>query len=132
MKEIAQQRSRAVSKYCHNDVFTFNLLWDNGQLRAIDWELSGYGDVYFELAVVAYSNRYTSAEERQLLTTYFGEYDDEMSQILQSMRYVSLIREVAWAMLMAAIVQDPLNHSMDYIAFQKQVIERLDGGYLSL
>jgi thiamine kinase-like enzyme len=129
MNEIAQQRSGAVEKYCHNDIFTFNLLWDEGQLRAIDWELSGYGDVFFELSVMAYSNNYTTAEERQLLTAYFGEYDDEMQCILKDMRYVSLIREVAWAMLMTAIVQDPLNHSMDYVGFQKQVIERLDGGY---
>ena len=133
MDEIASQRSGAVEQYCHNDAFTFNLLWDQeGELRAIDWEISGYGDVFFELSVVAYSNRYTPAEERQLLTTYFGEYDQDMHRMLRSMRYVSLIREVAWAMLMTAIVKDPVNHDMDYIAFQKQVIERLDGGHLSL
>jgi hypothetical protein len=55
-----------------------------------------------------------------------------MQQILMAMRYVCLIREVAWAMLMTAIVRDPVNHHMDYLAFQKQVIERLDGGYLDL
>jgi len=132
MVEIAEQRKNAVEKYCHNDIFTFNLLWDDGQLRAVDWELSGYGDIYFELAVVAFSNHFSAEEERQLLTAYFGEYNDDMQQILMAMRYVCLIREVAWAMLMTAIVRDPVNHHMDYLAFQKQVIERLDGGYLDL
>jgi thiamine kinase-like enzyme len=132
MNEIARQYNCENKMYCHNDIFVHNLLWDEGHLRAIDWELSGYGDEYFELASIACSEHYTPSEECQLLGAYFGEYDDEMQHRLQAMRYVGLIREIALAMLMVAIVNDPVNHTMDYVGFQKYVIDRLDAGFLSV
>lgn len=131
MQEISRQYDCSCDKYCHNDIFVHNLIQEDGCLRAIDWELSGYGDEFFELASIAYSERYTAAEERQLLTAYFGEWNDDMQNKLQAMRYVGLIREVAWAMLMTAIVECPVNHDMDYVGFQKRVIDQLDAGSLS-
>lgn len=131
MRELAAGWDGGEKRYCHNDVFTHNLIRSGGKLKAIDWELSGTGDVYFELATVAYGCHYSAAEEIMLLEAYFGAdevhaADGGHLRKLRAMRYVGLIREVAWAMLMSAIVVDPVNHDMDFKGFQASMVGRLD------
>jgi thiamine kinase-like enzyme len=141
MRQIERERSREdgwAHRYCHNDFFTFNLIFNDAdpqaaaQLRLIDWEMSGWGDIFFDLAAIPYTNNFSVEEERIWLEIYFGDCDDDLLCTLHNMRYVSLIREAAWALLNHAIVKDPVNHKMDYLGFANHVITRLDAGKLSL
>ena len=54
---------------CHNDVHSLNVV-DDGALRLIDWEYSGYGDPMFDLASICVYHRYTRPERERLLEAY--------------------------------------------------------------
>jgi len=141
MRQIERERSREDGwshRYCHNDFFTFNMILDEADsqapahLRLIDWEMSGWGDIFLDLTAVPYTNNFTVEEEKIWLANYFGACDEDLILTLHNMLYVSLIREVAWALLSYAIVKDPVNHKMDYMGFANYVITRLDAGKLNL
>jgi thiamine kinase-like enzyme len=129
------QDSDTTGKFCHNDFFIFNMVYDeggSGAIRLTDWELSGTGDVFFELSTLPYVNRYGEEQERCLLQAYFGCCDDDMLRTLHNMMVVSLVREIGWALLHTALVKDPVNHNIDYMGFVHFVLERLDAGHHTL
>jgi thiamine kinase-like enzyme len=119
-------------KFCHNDFFTVNTLFDGQKLTIIDWELSGYGDVFFDLASLPFSVAFTEAEEKTLLSQYFGYYDDEQFRILQDMKFMNMLREVAWALFHARIGAETVNHNFDYYKHAVWVMERIEQGHNSL
>jgi thiamine kinase-like enzyme len=134
MDAIAQRRSRDrefTRKYCHNDFYTFNIIHDHPMV-VVDWELSGYGDVFFDLATIPFSNGFDEAEDKLLLESYFGYFDEDQVQILYDMKFMNMLREVTWALLHSALVKDPVNHTMDYYGFALQVIDRLQQGHVTL
>jgi thiamine kinase-like enzyme len=141
MRQIERERSRAAGwyrRYCHNDFFIFNMIYNQADalapagLRLIDWEMSGWGDIFLDLATVPYTNNFTIEEEQTWLEHYFGACDPDLLHALHDMRYVSLIREAAWALLSQAIVTDPVNHQMNYLGFARYVVTRLDAGKMTL
>lgn len=40
--------------YCHKDLNSVNYL-DDGQVSILDWEFTGIGDIYFDLATLVYA-----------------------------------------------------------------------------
>lgn len=98
VEDIAYKRSgdKAYNnKFCHNDSFTCNMIYSNNNLQVIDWELSGYGDVFFSLAIIPFFNRFTKPQEKAWLKLYFGHYEEEQYMILQDMKFMNMVREVA-------------------------------------
>lgn len=90
---------------CHNDLFEANLL-DDGNVRIIDWEFVGMGDVFFDLAtlVLAYDTRGLPGDLRDfILREYFGVLRAEDRQHLESMAFVALLCVAAWAVLHHAL-----------------------------
>jgi thiamine kinase-like enzyme len=118
--------------YCHNDFFTINTIYHDGVVRMIDWELSGVGDIFFDLVALPYTCNFSSTQEKLLLESYFGTPDDEVARILQDMKFVALVREAAWALLHSAIIKDPVNHKTDYYGFAVHVTKRLSAGLTTL
>jgi thiamine kinase len=57
---------------CHNDVHHLNVV-DDGTLRLIDWEYSGVGTPWFDLASLCVYHGFTSAERELLLESYFSQ-----------------------------------------------------------
>jgi thiamine kinase-like enzyme len=65
--------NRPESRLCHNDLGRGNFIDDGTQLWLIDWECAGVGDPYYDLAIVAHNNRFTSEQETELVQAYAGQ-----------------------------------------------------------
>jgi thiamine kinase-like enzyme len=131
MDEIEKKRAQDriyTKKFCHNDLHLFNMLFNDEKLTVIDWELSGYGDVFFDIASIALTNQFSIEEEKKFLSLYFGFYDEEQFIILQEMKYMNMIREITWSFLHHGLNHDK-NLENDYYQFALHVIERLKQGY---
>lgn len=86
---------------CHNDLFAGNLL-DADPVRVIDWEFSGMGDVFFDLATLGVATDEfapLSGEHRSIiLTEYFGDETVENRRRLDDMVFVVRLHVVAWGL----------------------------------
>ena len=118
--------------YCHNDYYTYNILNANGKLYVIDWELSGEGDIFFDLATLSYSNAYTEALDTHLLQCYFGAVEDEYYAALRDMKYMNMLRDATWGLLHAGMEENVINHDLNYLDYGMGVLKRLQEGYLYL
>jgi thiamine kinase-like enzyme len=108
VERIAYHRSNDKEfnyKFCHNDSFLCNMIYSNQQLQIIDWELSGVGDVFFELTLIPFTNQFSEADERDWLKLYFGHCEEDAFRIFQDMKFVSVVREVAWGMFYSEITK---------------------------
>ena len=62
---------------CHNDLLNLNWMDEEvageiGELRLLDWEYGGMGDIFFDLGNFCHHHRLTEDQERLLLHEYFG------------------------------------------------------------
>lgn len=85
--------------------------------------LGGVGDIFFDLAAIPFSNRFTEQQEKNWLQSYFGYYEEEQYAILQDMKYMNMLRECSWGLLYSGLAKGQLNHNFDYYAYAKHVIE---------
>lgn len=99
MDEIELVRSKDkenINKYCHNDYHTvYNMLLNNEKLTIIDWELSGIGDIFFDLATISSDNNFGIKEDIILLESYFGIFNKEHLNTLNDMKFICMLKEVA-------------------------------------
>jgi thiamine kinase-like enzyme len=77
MGQLAYRRSLDKTysqRFYHNDYYPFNLIWSPPckELYVVDWELSGVGDIFFDLAAIPFSNRFTVLQEKNWVQSYFG------------------------------------------------------------
>ncbi len=124
----AEKHAVCTAAYCHNDVYTINILENGGELCLIDWELSGVGSVFFDLATVSSINRYTEEEDNLLLGEYFGRIEDEYFVLLRDMKVMNMLREVAWALLHHAMQAKSPNHHFNYYENAVHFLNRLKDG----
>ncbi len=94
--ETALPRERALIRPCHNDLWGPNLIDDGNQVRIVDWEYAGMGDVYFDLADFAIYHSTSDDDDRALLRLYFGEVLDAALARLKLMKIVARLREAMW------------------------------------
>jgi len=118
-------------KYCHNDFLNNNILFDEGKICVIDWELSGMGDIYMDLGTLPYQMNFSEEKEKLLLTSYFGYYDEEMSLNLKNLKYAGMVREMLWGFFFEGLNQKSVNHDMDYHGAGNFVYERLHNGFIT-
>jgi thiamine kinase-like enzyme len=89
-------------RFCHNDLFWVNVL-DDGNVRFIDWELAGVGDIYYDLSTLFYA--YDSADtlprelQEYVLECYFGEVRDENWTRLEGMKFMLMFYSAMWGLL---------------------------------
>ncbi|WP_164545216.1 phosphotransferase [Antribacter gilvus] len=141
LREVDAIEARAAARgdgeaYCHNDFYRFNVIADDGRLTVLDWELSGVGNVYFDLATPAFHEGYTPDEDRLLIEAYFGEYDDQHAAALHDFKYMNMVREVGWALAHAALdAARPeavhVNHSLDYVKEAMWFLGRILAGHVT-
>ncbi|MCR2803568.1 choline kinase family protein [Paenibacillus soyae] len=135
VEKIAYKRSDDKTynnKFCHNDSFLCNMIFTGDQLQIIDWELSGIGDIFFELTLIPFSNRFNEAEEREWLTMYFGRLEEDAFHIFQDMKFVSMVREVAWGMFYSGLTKDEPANDFDYYKFAEYCVQRIENGIYSI
>jgi thiamine kinase-like enzyme len=102
-------------RFCHNDLFCVNVL-DDGEIRFIDWEFAGVGDIYYDLATLtyAYDSFDTLSLELQeyLLACYFGEVSDTHWTRLEGMQYMLLFFTAMWGLLQQGMQNEGLVQSV--------------------
>ena len=119
--------------YCHNDMFTHNMIQSrDGSIKLIDWELSGLGDIWFDLATISFSCGFNPSEDETMLLAYFGSIDDQKQKTLHDMKFVCMIREIGWALLHTAMNRLLPTPGTDYLEFANTVLDRLKQGLVTL
>jgi thiamine kinase-like enzyme len=81
---------------CHDDLLNLNFLDDHGDVRILDWEYSGMGDIYFDLANFCHHHRFTDEQVRAWLAAYFGEATPQRFARLKLMWPMSEVHESMW------------------------------------
>lgn len=86
---------------CHNDLLNLNWLEEDvpgstGELRLLDWEYAGMGDVFFDLANFSHNHRLNEGQLRLLVQEYFGEVTAKSMARLRLMWPMSELREAMW------------------------------------
>jgi len=89
---------------CHNDLLNANFL-DDGQIRILDWEYAGMGDVVFDLANFSAHHVFSDEQDCWLLECYFGQVTTARWARLKLMEIISDFREAMWGMVQIGISQ---------------------------
>jgi hypothetical protein len=73
LKELALElQPFLVEKPCHHDINPNNILYSDGKIYFIDWELAGQGDPFFDLATPVILYSMDQNQEDAVLHAYFG------------------------------------------------------------
>jgi thiamine kinase-like enzyme len=99
--EEALMRNPYIPTPCHNDLLNLNWLDEDvpgeiGEIRLLDWEYAGMGDIFFDLANFCHHHRLSDDQCRLLLQTYFGEVTPKNFAHLKLMWPVSEVHEAMW------------------------------------
>jgi len=86
---------------CHNDLLNLNWLEEDvpgeiGELRLLDWEYAGMGDIFFDLANFSHHHRLNEEQVDTFLYEYFGEVTDKQYARLRLMWPMSELHESMW------------------------------------
>jgi len=93
---------------CHDDLLNLNFLDEDvpgeiGELRLLDWEYAGMGDIFFDLANFSHHHRLNDDMVRLLLEEYFGEVTPKHFARLKLMWPMSEIHEAMWGTTQSGI-----------------------------
>jgi thiamine kinase-like enzyme len=85
----------------HNDLLNLNWLeedvpGDIGEIRLLDWEYAGMGDIFFDLANFSHHHRLNEDQVDNFLYEYFGEVTDKQYARLRLMWPMSELHESMW------------------------------------
>jgi len=88
---------------CHDDLLNLNFLDEGGELRILDWEYAGMGDIYFDLANFSHHHELSDDQIEQFLLSYFGEVRPACKARLRLLWPVSEVHEALWGTLQTGI-----------------------------
>ena len=85
----------------HNDLLNLNWLeedvpGDIGEIRLLDWEYAGMGDIFFDLGNFAHHHRLNEEQVDNFLYEYFGEVTNKQYARLRLMWPMSELHESMW------------------------------------
>jgi thiamine kinase-like enzyme len=131
--EADQQRdSSDWQKFCHNDLVSVNYLFIEPERRilVLDWEFSGLGDIYFDLATVVYTHdnvgSIPSELEEVMLECYFGAVSDFQRRRLAGMKYMLMLFTGMWGLAQAGMQRAgliPAVEGFDYLEFARYLFD---------
>lgn len=125
--EAMRQADRSMGEGLnHNDLWANNMLDDGERLWLVDWEFSGPGDGYFDLATVSMAGGFGAAEDARLL----GEYGAGAYETLQSAKWAVRLFEAAWSLVMhhqSMDRYDAAGKTFDFLGHSKAMFASLDG-----
>ncbi len=125
--ETDQQRdSSDWQRFCHNDLVCVNYLYSapDHKISVLDWEFSGWGDLYYDLATIVYTHDSEGPIppelEEIILATYFGAVTDQQRRRLDGMKYMLMLFTGLWGlaqhgMQTAGLI--PAVEGFDYLEF---------------
>jgi thiamine kinase-like enzyme len=99
--EEALLKDPYISTPCHDDLLNLNWLDEDvpgeiGELRLLDWEYAGMGDIFFDLANFSHHHCLNDEQVRLLLQEYFGEVTPKNFARLKLMWPMSELHEAMW------------------------------------
>jgi thiamine kinase-like enzyme len=103
----ALRRGSAITRPCHNDLWGPNLIDDGQQIRIVDWEYAGTGDIVFDLANFAIYHMASDAQNEMLLRTYFGKVSERKFARLKLLKIIAQYREALWYLVALKVSADP-------------------------
>ena len=125
--EAEQQRDRSDwQHFCHNDLVSVNYLYceQDQQIKILDWEFAGMGDIYYDLATMVYTHDNVgpipSDLERVMLACYFGEATIHQLRRLNGMKYMLMLFTGMWGLVQHGMQMGgliPLVDEFDYLEF---------------
>ncbi|GGK53526.1 hypothetical protein Ppa06_14240 [Planomonospora parontospora subsp. parontospora] len=80
---------------CHNDLLPANFILCDGEVRIVDYQLSGNGDPAFELGDIAAEAEYDPDLTRRLAREYFGE---DSPRLAARVRLNLIMSNVTWTL----------------------------------
>jgi thiamine kinase-like enzyme len=127
--------------FCHNDLVSANYLLCEGRstsphgvisgaparersIKILDWEFSGWGDIYYDLAAIDYTHDNEGPVpvvlEEIVLACAFGEVTDHHRKRLNGMKYMLMLFTGLWGlaqygMQCAGLI--PAVEGFDYLEF---------------
>jgi thiamine kinase-like enzyme len=86
---------------CHDDLLNLNFMDEEvpgeiGEMRLLDWEYAGMGDIFFDLGNFSHHHRLNDDQITILLKEYFGEMTTKHFARLKLMMPMSEIHEAMW------------------------------------
>jgi len=98
--ELAMARDMPAPVACHCDLLSENfIVARDGRLWVIDWEYGGMADPYFDLGDFCVEHPLSAAEERAILTTYCGGWDEHRYSRMMLYKLVADHWWSIWAMI---------------------------------
>lgn len=99
--EEALKRDPYTPTPCHDDLLNLNFLEENvpgeiAEMRLLDWEYAGMGDIFFDLGNFSHHHRLNDDLVRVFLQEYFGEVTEKDFARLKLMAAMSEIHEAMW------------------------------------
>ncbi len=113
-------------RFCHNDLVCVNYLWIESEqsIKVLDWEFSGLGDLYYDLATVVYTHDSAGPIsldlEKVMLDSYFGETTTQHRKRLLGMKYMLMLFTGMWGFAQYGMQQAgliPAVEGFDYLEF---------------
>jgi len=99
--ETALLKDPYIPTPCHCDLLNLNFLDENvageiGEVKILDWEYAGMGDIFFDLGNFCHHHRFNDDLVNVLLQEYFGEVTPKVFARLKLMWPMSTIHESMW------------------------------------
>jgi len=113
-------------RMCHNDLVSVNYIYLEKveSIIVLDWEFSGLGDIYYDLATVVYTHDSDGPIppelERVMLDCYFGSVTALQRRRLLGMKYMLMLVTGLWGLAqhgMQAAGLIPAVEGFDYLDF---------------
>jgi thiamine kinase-like enzyme len=113
-------------RFCHNDLVSVNYLFIEHEqsLKILDWEFSGLGDIYYDLAAVVYTHDNVGPIppdlEDIMLACYFGTITHFHRKRLLGMKYMLMLFTGLWGLAQYGMQQNgqiPAVEGFDYLEF---------------
>jgi thiamine kinase-like enzyme len=129
MQTVENDQKRDPSKwlhFCHNDLVSVNYLFIEQEQSIIflDWEFSGSGDLYYDLAGVVYTHDNHGPIppdlEEVMLACYFGEVTGFQRKRLAGMKYMLMLFTGVWGLAQHGMQKAgliPAVEGFDYLEF---------------
>lgn len=105
----------------HADLLNANFIDDGARVWILDWEYSGMGDIFFDLANFADHHHFNDDAEEFLLREYFGACRVREQARLKLMRIMSDLREAMWGVVQARVS----TLDFDFIGYANEFFERM-------
>jgi len=103
--EQEQQKDRSEwQRFCHNDLVAVNylLIEPERSIKVLDWEFSGWGDIYYDLATVVYTHDSIGPIppelEEVMLECYFSQVSNQHRSRLLGMKYMLMLFTGMWGL----------------------------------